>query len=155
VEATMNIDIRIGAQINRVQGSVTVKEGVIKRTVVVTLAREFDMPLAAALGKDAKKALDMLESGSLAEVTIPMSRIEATATFSANADQVKIIGLRGIACKAKAGDPDEDEPPTAKLTFEFDWEKAAWVFLGWNLSAMAEVEIASMQKELILGESVA
>jgi hypothetical protein len=149
----LNIDISIGAQISKVQGAVTVKEGVIKRTVVVTLAREFDMPLAAALGKDAKKALDMLESGSLAEVTIPMDRIEATAVFRASGEAVKIIGLRGISCKAKAGDPDEDEPPTAKLTFEFDWAKDAWVFLGWNLSAMAEVEIASTQADMFAGEA--
>lgn len=144
----MNIDITIGAQISKVNGAVVVKEGVIRRTVVVTLAREFDLVLAKALGKPAQKALDMLESGSLAEVTIPMDAIEATAVFRASGDEVKIIGLRGVACKAKAGDHEKDEPCTARLTFEFDWTKDAWVFLGWNLSAMAEVEIASTQSEM-------
>lgn len=143
----MNIDIRFAAQINKVTAAVVAKEGVIRRTVKVTLAREFDVPLAVALGKDAKKALALLEVGSLTEATIPIDRIVALGVLRSMDQEVRIAPLHGVVAKAKAGS-DEGAPPTVKLEFEFDWEKAAWVFLGWNLSAVAEIEIATMQLEL-------
>lgn len=147
----MNIDITFAAQINKVQASVVAKEGVIRRTVKLTLAREFDVMLAQALGKDARKALALLEAGSLSEATIPIDRIVATGVLQSMGQEVKIMPMRGVVAKAKSSNIDEQTPCSIKLDFEFEWEKEAWVFLGWNLSAVAEVSIAAIQKEMEFG----
>lgn len=141
----MNIDITIGAQISKVAAQVVVRDSVIKRTVKLTLAREFDLELAQALGKDAKKTLALLEVGSISEATIPIDAVVASGDLVAMGSGVRIACLRGVQAKAKADTSDDGLPPSVKLEFEFDWVEDAWVFLGRNLSAMAEVTIKSLQ----------
>jgi hypothetical protein len=141
----MNIDITIGAQISKVAASVVVKDGVIKRTVKLTLAREFDVALAAALGKDAKKTLALLEVGSISEAVIPIDAVVASGELKSMGHTCHIGVLRGVQAKAKADTSDDGLPPTVKLEFEFDWDEAPWVFLGRSLAAQAEVTIRSLQ----------
>jgi hypothetical protein len=144
----LDIDIQLSAQISKVSAKVTAKEGVIKRTVKIELAREFDVPLAAALGTDAKKTLALLEAGSISEATIPIDAIVARGELVCEPHRTTIKELRGVQVKAKGGDEEEGSPTTVKLEFEFDWTEQSWVFLGRNLSALAEVTIRSLQLEL-------
>lgn len=141
----MNIDMRLSAAISKLGAVVKVKEGVVKRTCRLTLARVFDVELAAALGSDAKKTLRLLELGALAEATLPIDALVVRADLKAMNDQVRIEELRGITAKGTAADPDEGGPPTVQLVFEFDWAEGPWVFLGRNLSAQAEIELQTTQ----------
>jgi hypothetical protein len=141
----MNIDITIGAQISKVDGRVTVKDSVIRRTIVLTLAREFDTVLAAAMGKDAKKALALLEVGSVTEVTIPIDALAATGDLKSMGQECHIKELRGVEAKAKADTGEDGMPPIVKLKFETDYDDAVWCFLGRNLAVHAEVAIRSLQ----------
>lgn len=141
----MNIDITIGAQISKVDGKVVVRDSVIRRTIVLTLAREFDTVLAAALGKDAKKALALLEVGSITEATIPIDALVATGDLKALDLQCHVKELRGIEAKAKSDTSDEGLPPIVKLKLEMDYTDDVWVFLGRNLAVHAEVSMKSLQ----------
>ncbi len=145
----MNIDITFGAEINKVSVGVTEKDGIIQRKCKLVLAREFDTLLASGLRGDAKVALRSLESHGLAEVTIPIDGIFAHGIFSnaiGPANEVTIPDLRGLVARAKAG--KDQEPPSIKLEFEFEWLEKVWVFLGRNCSAQAQVTIRSIQTEM-------
>lgn len=141
----MNIDITISAQVSKVDGKVVVRESVIRRTIVLTLAREFDTTLAVALGKDAKKALALLEVGSITEATLPIDALVAAGDLKALGMECHVPVMRGIEVKAKADTSDEGLPPIVKLKFEIDYSDNVWVFLGRNLAAQAEVAIKSLQ----------
>jgi hypothetical protein len=146
----MDISIQVEAQIAEVKARVTAKDGVIKRTIELVLAREFDPMLAAALGKDAKDTLALLEVGALLKATLPIDTVVARGVLLAMGQQTEVHVLKGIELVAKAGDFDEGTPPTCKLRFEFDWAEQPWVFLGRNLSAQAQVDIRSLQTEMKL-----
>ncbi len=144
------IDITFEAEIHRVGVKPVVKDGHTRRLCKLILAREFDTLLAAGLGGDGRTALRMLEGGAFSEVTIPITAIVASGTFKASLSpypEVTIPDLRGVKAKAKAG-KGEDAPASVKLEFSFDWSEAAWVFLGRNALAHAEVTLKSLQTEL-------
>jgi hypothetical protein len=149
----MNIDITFEAEINRVTVHAKAKDGMVRRTCKLVLAREFDMLLCQGIKGDALKVLRSLNERGLAEATLPIDGIVANGTFKAALSpyaEVTISEMHGVVAKAKACKPGKDEPPTIKLTFEFDWSESAWVFLGRNCLAHAEVTIRSSQLELEL-----
>lgn len=150
----MNIDITFEAEINRVTVKPVTKDGMARRICKVILAREFDHALAVALKGDAQQALRALEGQGISEVTIPITGIAAAGTFKTSLSpypEVTIPDLRGVRAKAKAG-KTEDDPATVKLEFSFDWSEPAWVFLGRNSLAHAEVTIRSNQLEFDMGD---
>jgi hypothetical protein len=143
----MNIDVSFSAQISKVSVSVTAKDGVIKRTCKLVLAREFDDLLAAGLKGDARVALKSLRAGGLSEAVLPIDGIVASGTLVAMGGECHIPDLHGLTAKARAA-KEEGEPPSIKLEFAFDFAEKSWLFLGRNCSAQAEITIRSLQTEM-------
>lgn len=143
----MNIDITLSAQVSKVGARVVVAKdsGLIRRIVKLTLAREFDVEIAAALGKDAKKTLALLEVGSITKASIPIDGIVATGDLKSIHGACHIGELRGVKAECTADTGEDGLPPAIALEFEFDMAPEPWMFVGNNLSVQAVVTIRSLQ----------
>jgi hypothetical protein len=148
----MNMDLTITAVIAKVSLTTKQKDDVIRRVCKVTLAREFDNMIAAAMGPDAKEALAALETGGISKVEIPLDAITASAKFvcGSSSNVAAIPVLRGVKATGKAS-KDEEFPPSIRLEFEFDFLTEAWIFFGRNHTAWGEITLAAVQPELPFG----
>lgn len=141
-------DLDCQASIAKVTVSAKTKDGVTLRKVRIALDREFDDLLAAAIGRDAKRALEGLAKGGLVKATMPLDAVSASLKLSAlEGDEVAIPRVLGV--KAVASAPtDEDSPPSVRLEFEFAFSDAAWTFFGRNIGGFATISIKQAQMEL-------
>jgi hypothetical protein len=140
-------DVVFQAEISKVGIKVKDSSGVVRRICKVTFAREFDTLVASNLGADAKTALKALESRGLKAVVIPMDRIVGSCLLEGIEDTATIPVLRGVKAKCKAGAKDDDLP-TVRFEFEFDFNEAAWGFLGRNCLAYTKVTLTPAQQSL-------
>jgi hypothetical protein len=151
-------DLEFTASIERVSVSVREKDGVIRRTCEITLAREFDPVIADALGSSAKRVREDVSAGELRKVVIPVDSMILAGTLKTRiggkGDQVEIPMMRGLTAVAKAG-KEEDDPPSVKIDLEFDFSEEAWLFFGRNVSAYAEVTLSRLQQTFAFPPAVA
>lgn len=141
-------DVNFLAAIHNVSVKANEKDGVIRRTCKLTLAREFDEVVAAGLGAEAKRVLKAITKGGITEVVLPMDASTSKLTLKcAGLGEVTIPAVKGMRAKAKAS-ADEAMPPSVKLEYEFDFFEPAWIFLGRNISSYADVEIVQLQTTL-------
>lgn len=143
----MNIDLQLTAAISKVSIRTKEKDDIIRRICKVTFGREFDQTLAAALGADARTALKALEVNGLLEAKIPIDGIVAQAKLIAGSANVTIPILKGLSARAKAG--LEDDPPSIRLDFEFDFHEPSWVFLGRYCNSYTELTLTTIQPSLL------
>jgi len=120
--------------------------GVWIRRCRVTLAHEFEAGIAAALGPEAKQCLIGLRNGALEKVVLPIEELAALGALKAGDQAVRIermVGVKAIGTRGK-----EEEPPIIAMEFDFDWDEAAWLFLGRHCNAEASVLLTKRQLTL-------
>lgn len=79
------------------------KDGVTSRRIRLTIEREFDDDLAAAIGADAKRVRKLLSDGALAKGEIPMDAIEASMRLkNVESSRLRIDAVKGVRAVAKA-----------------------------------------------------
>jgi hypothetical protein len=144
----MNIDLQIMANISKLSVTAKQKDDVVRRICRLTLGREFDSTIAAALGEDAKQAREALIHHGIEEVTIPLDGIVASAKLIHGTVEVTIPVMRGVKAKAKAGNIDDENPPSVRLEFDFDFYEPAWVFCGRYCNAYVEATLTEVQPTL-------
>ena len=126
-------------------------QGRIVRRCRVTLSHEFTDAIARALGSDAKHIRAALRDGSVEKAVMPLDTMGAMGAFTAGGKGIEIgtmVGVRATATAAK----EEDSGPTIQLEFDFPWDEKAWVVLGRNCSAMADVVLTKRQLSLPMAE---
>lgn len=145
-------EITISAQLAKVALKVKQKDDVVRRICTMTLEREFDAIIAAALGEDAKTARDSLLAHGISKVEIPIDALAARAKLVSLASSVELPVLRGVKAvgKVKTSDEGDEEPPTIALTYEFDFHEEAWVFLGRKCASWIDAHLTPLQTELNL-----
>lgn len=143
----MNFELTITASIAKVTVKTIQKDDIVRRVCSLTLAREFDDTLAAALGGEARKTLDGLRSRGVKDATLPIGAIVANAKLICGTQHVTIPVMKGVSAKAKISS-NEEFPPSIKLEFEFDFFADAWVFLGRHCAAWADVELKEANPQL-------
>jgi hypothetical protein len=133
--------------------SVKVKNdnGRILRTCRITLSHEFDDDIAAALGRDAGKAMEGLASGAYEQVVIPIDSLKVSAVFNTldRKDRVELPVMLGLKAKATAAtNPMGEEVPKIALEFEFVFNDHVWLFLGQHCGESIEITLSKRQLEL-------
>lgn len=123
--------------------------GIITRVCTLTLTREFDVLIANALS-GAKKIHGALKAGDVTSCVIPIDRLLCEIDLNADREDLKIGRAHGTKATAKAGDIDNDRPPTIDLEFEFIFSEEAWSFLGRHVGAMAKLRLNRSQQEFDL-----
>lgn len=123
-----------------------------KRTVRrcrVILTHEFTEAIARSLGGDAVKVRDTLKSGAAEKAVLRINRIAAIGALTArDGSAVEVKHMIGVKATALACKPDDDEPPTVELAFDFDWQEDAWVFFGRYCDLIASVVLTKSQLAL-------
>lgn len=142
------------AQIMKITGGVRQKKGVTRRLCQLTLFRELNGEIADLLGGAGPKVLRALKANDVSEAKIKLDALVFEATIDCKGQQVTIGHLRGIVAKGKEGARDE-EPPTVKLVFGFDFQEDAWSLFGRNYGSMAQVKLEPAQAELAVDDGVA
>jgi len=128
-------------------------QGRMVRRCRVTLSHAFDADIARELGKDAISLRKSLKDNAIEKATLPLDGFAALGAFSAGGKSIEIqrmVGVKANCTQAK----DSEDGPTIQLEFEFQWDEKAWVFLGRNCSAMADVVLTKRQMALVGDESV-
>lgn len=152
----MNIELSINATIAKITLRVKQKDDVVRRVCSVAFEREFDSTIAAALGEDARQALESLHTHGITEVKIPLDDIQARCLLTSgqgqDAAKVEILHMRGLKAvgTVKSGDA---APPMIRLHFEFDFAEAPWVFVGRHCASWVDAQITALQAELPLTAS--
>ena len=136
--------------------AVTVKskdvDGRPVRRCKVTLAHEFDVAIARELGKEAEVVRKGMRHGAIDKAIFPIDGLAAMGVFGSKGDKVNVgrmVGVRATAMKPKT----DDAGPTVHLEFEFAWQEDAWLFLGRNCNAVADVVLTKRQLALALDDA--
>jgi hypothetical protein len=124
--------------------------GIVVRTCTLTVVRELDSLIAAAL-PGAKKVYSAIKSGDVTSCVVPTDRIVCEIQLRADREKLSIERAKGTKATCKAGDFEKDKPPTIELEFEFTFNQDAWVFLGRHVGAMAKLTLNRSQQEMDLG----
>jgi hypothetical protein len=146
-------DIEVAFTIAKVIVSAKDEDGTIERTVRLTLEREFDVEAAAAIGKEANRAREALETGAMQKAVFGIGRIKARCKLvapgqgaRAKPDTITIDPLLGRRATCTAG-TKEDDPVTMSIEFECSYRDDVWAFLGRNCLASAMVTLTKLQLE--------
>lgn len=134
--------IETSATIRSITVSAKTIDGVTTRRCRIKLDREFDDAIAACIRPEAKRALDGVKSGAIERLTFPIDSVLAKLNLVAQegADTVVIERAVGMKAVAKASRQD-DASPSVRLEFEFPFFRSAWVFMGENVGAVANIEV--------------
>jgi hypothetical protein len=126
-------------------------DGVTTRKMRMTLTREYDDLIAAALGPDAVKARALLKSGGAAKVELPLDAIKASAILkNVESAIVRLPLIVGIKAVGKAPDSaDGETPPSISMLFEFGYTRESLVWFGETFGGTCEITITPQQLELI------
>lgn len=124
------------------------ENGIVTRTVRMTLVREFDALIARAIGGDAKDLLESLRSKSCVKVEIALDGVIGNCKLDGEkGDSVVIKGATGVKAIGKVA-KKEDEDPKIELVFEFPFLLAAWTFFGQNVGSRATLLFTKQQLDL-------
>ena len=122
-------------------------QGRIVRRCRVTLAHEFTPAIARELGEGAVSLRKAVRENEVEKAVLPSDGVGAAGACTASGGGVSIgrmVGVKATVTNAK----NEDDGPTIALEFDFAWDEDAWVFLGRNCSAIAEVVLTKRQLAL-------
>jgi hypothetical protein len=132
------------------------KSNVYVRTCTAVFEREFDFEIAAALGGDAREALEALRSGGMKSCVLPMDRVNVQGTLrsSDGDDTVDLAELDGVKATGVADETEGDFPPSILLEFDFAFNEPAWVFLGKHCGSLAFLTCRRRQLDLAVDKAV-
>lgn len=140
------MDFEFSASIEKVSVSVREREGVVRRTCTITLAREFDHLIADVLGPGAKRIQDDIASRDIEKAVLAIDALIVSGKLKTlETDGVEIPLMRGTKATAKVG-KDDDDPPSVSMVFEFEFSDDVWVFLGRNVASFASVTLSRLQQ---------
>jgi hypothetical protein len=124
-------------------------QGRIVRRCRVTLAHEFTIAIARELGENAVNLREGLRDSSIEKAVMPIDGIAALGAFTAQGGSIEIgrmVGVKATVTKSK----EDEAGPTIQLEFDFAWDENAWLFLGRNCSAVADVVLTKRQLVLAM-----
>ncbi len=127
-------------------------DGRTLRRCRVVLAHEFTLEIARELGDGAVAMRTSLRTGEVEKAVMPIDGIAALGAFTARDGGIEIGRMVGIKATALAAKKDDDGP-TIQLEFEFQWQEDAWLFLGRNCNATADVVLTKRQLALAIGDT--
>jgi hypothetical protein len=135
-------NIETSATIRSITVSAKTIDGVTTRRCRIKLDREFDDAIAACIGPEAKRALDGVKSGAIERLTFPIDAVLAKLDLVAQdgGETVaieRVVGVRAVAKSAR----QNDVSPSVRLEFEFPFFRSAWIFMGENVGAVANIEV--------------
>lgn len=142
------MDLECTAGITKIAIKASEDDGIVSRVVRMTLTREFDGLIAAAIGGDAPKLRESLRSHAASKVEIPIDAIAGECLLQGEmGDEVKIKLVQGVKATGKAPKA-EDENPSVELVFDFGFQLAAWDFFGKNVGSRAVMKFTQAQTEI-------
>lgn len=127
-------------------------EGRILRRCRVVLVHQFTPAIARELGKDAVALRAGLRALAIDKAVLPIGGVAALGAFTAGGETIKISRLIGVKATAIAPNEDSEAGATIQLEFEFQWDEAAWGFLGRHCAAVASVVLTKRQLTLAEAE---
>ncbi len=144
------MDLACSAGITKIAIKATEDDGIVTRTVRMTLAREFDWLISSAIGGDASTLREALMQHSCSKVEIPIDAISGECRLiGERGEEVLVKMVSGVKAVGKAGKADDADPaPTVELIFDFPFQLAAWDFFGKNVGGRAEVTFTKQQLDL-------
>lgn len=154
------VDSIFKVQVGRTTLRVIEKDAFVDKRVRINLERPFGSDIAAWMGEDGKRAHKLLEGGGAEKVVLPIDAMVCTAHLKGKSTEVKIERVNGIRAtaympkpKAGAGDDEGESGPAEvmiKFEFYFPFSREAWLFLGENAGAWADLELTKNQLALDL-----